>query len=1002
MNESELRESLPASTIPNDANDQPTTRANSKEITNEPAPVPEGQDVDVGGGVAPGTEEISAYFKLESALFTYYCQTLVVTIGRRPPIGSKGADPQVSGGAGAGGEGEQEGLLPPHEILTLGGPSGTSQSEGASGSGNTGPSVVDVDLGQLKSVSRLHARIEYDETEACFVLAVLGRNGAWVDGEWYGGGRKAPLTARSRIQIATRVFYFVLPDTAPPRSPSTDSQCSRHSHSRSHSRSQSRTRSPDGSISIVRTTPPRQRSPSVDIMSVASAESGDETQWVDIEPPPEPVPAKGARKPPASKAVGKGKGKDKDKDKDKRHQVDVAPTRGKGGKGKGKGKAATTSRDPKRKQSDPEPSTSKSVPVASKAPSKSTALKATPAHLPTPESGTEPPPQRPAITFATHCYHAIRALGGRATLAEICQWMREQYEWFISAEGLATNWESSVRHNLSSNKAFVAHKRKEGEKGKGFYWTFDPACEASFLERERKVRPTPNQSTSAQNQAQLPLPPPGDDGTDVSIDVEAEEEDIKGTGPPKRIDASTVIDEAKRRRAEKEERRRLKAEKRERRERREKERAIKAAKRLAAAGGPSALPAGQPPPFFFPPYGQPYPFPPFVPPQPDGENGAAPAPFMMKGPDGQMMPMPMPPPYMVPGSDGQMIPMPMPPYMMGAPPMGGKDGNPETGQPPPQSFMVKGPDGQMVPAPAPPYGYPPYGYPYYLPQGPYWMPYAAPDGKKDAGGSPTVVKREELDEEKTVSPQPHAPPWMMPPGMMPYPPPHMGIPPFGAPAPGASGEIPPAASQIPALNMAAPTPTTLAPPGSVLAPSASPAPMALPSPALGLSPGSAPIPGSAPAPAPVPVAGPSPVVGTGLTPGVSVAVSPVSTPVPVVPAPACTPTPTTVPTPSAPSTPAIPTPVTASTPAPAPTPASTSTPIPAPTPTPTPAADLSKVSIPIVVASLPDSYVPPAGSTAAPYMVLHEQKLWLSPEVFGKLTEERLTELRKLGMREVS
>ncbi|CAE6404810.1 unnamed protein product, partial [Rhizoctonia solani] len=759
MSESEPRAPVPASTISNDANDQPTTRANSRDIGNEPAPIPDvqgGGEVDVGG-VGPGTEEISAYFKLESALFTYYCQTLVVTIGRRPPIASKGGvdPPPNGGGSGSGGgeSGQQDGLLPPHEILTLSGPSGNTQSEGSNngmnGNGNSGSAVVDVDLGQLKSVSRLHARIEYDETEACFVLVVLGRNGAWVDGEWYGSGRKAPLTASSPTFSFPRFsmlspFPFSLEVSIP------------YSFS--------------GRVYI-------------------HPESGDETQWVDVEPPPQPVPAKGTRKPVAVKGVGigKGKGKEKSQDKDKGAHVDVAPIRAKGGKGKGKGKAPAASRDHKRKQPDPEPSTSKSVPVASKAPSKSvTVIKGAPSYLPTPESGTEPPPQRPAITFATHCYHAIRALGGRATLAEICQWMREQYEWFTSAEGLATNWESSVRHNLSSNKAFVAHKRKEGEKGKGFYWTFDPACEASFLERERKVRPAPNQSTSAQSQPQPPtLPPLADDGTDGSIDVEAEEEEIRGTGPPRRIDTSTVIDEAKRRRAEKEERRRLKAEKRERRERREKERAMKAAKRLAAAGGPSAVPSGQPPPFFFPPYGQPYPFPPFVPPQPTGENGAppAPAPFMMKGPDGQMIPMPMPPPYMVPGPDGQMIPMPMPPYMMGAPNMGGKDGKPENGQLPPQPFMVKGPDGQMIPAPAPPYGFPPYGYPYYLPQGPYWMPYAAPDEKKDAGGSPTVVKREEIDEEKTVSPQPHAPPWIMPHGIMPYPPPHHVGMPLGTPAP---------------------------------------------------------------------------------------------------------------------------------------------------------------------------------------------------------------------------
>lgn len=103
----------------------------------------------------------------------------------------------------------------------------------------------------------------------------------------------------------------------------------------------------------------------------------------------------------------------------------------------------TVSRDPKRNQPGSEPSTSKSVPSTSNTPSKSiTALKGALGHLPIPNSEAEPP-QRPAITFATHCYHAIKALGGRATLAEICQWMRERYEWFTCPEGLATNWEVS-------------------------------------------------------------------------------------------------------------------------------------------------------------------------------------------------------------------------------------------------------------------------------------------------------------------------------------------------------------------------------------------------------------------------------------------------------------------------------------------------------------------------------------------------------------------------------
>lgn len=100
----------------------------------------------------PLPDKISAYYSLVFPTFTYYLQTLTVTIGRRCV------------------------------------PAGT-----ASTSDNP---QVDVDLGPLKSVSRLHAKIEYDEDEERFVLLVIGRNGAWVDGVWSGSGSKVPLGDR--------------------------------------------------------------------------------------------------------------------------------------------------------------------------------------------------------------------------------------------------------------------------------------------------------------------------------------------------------------------------------------------------------------------------------------------------------------------------------------------------------------------------------------------------------------------------------------------------------------------------------------------------------------------------------------------------------------------------------------------------------------------------------------------------------------------------------------
>jgi forkhead box protein K len=99
------------------------------------------------------TAKISAYYSLVFPNITFYLQTLTVTIGRR-------CIPNAS----------------------------TSASDN---------SPVDVDLGPLKSVSRLHAKIEYEEDDERFVLAVVGRNGAWVDGVWSGSGSRVPLGERS-------------------------------------------------------------------------------------------------------------------------------------------------------------------------------------------------------------------------------------------------------------------------------------------------------------------------------------------------------------------------------------------------------------------------------------------------------------------------------------------------------------------------------------------------------------------------------------------------------------------------------------------------------------------------------------------------------------------------------------------------------------------------------------------------------------------------------------
>ena len=71
--------------------------------------------------------------------------------------------------------------------------------------------LTDVDLGPLRAVSRQHAKLFFDYEIGAWVLEVLGRNGVVVEGSWRAKGEKAILTKKTKIQIAERIFHFVLP-----------------------------------------------------------------------------------------------------------------------------------------------------------------------------------------------------------------------------------------------------------------------------------------------------------------------------------------------------------------------------------------------------------------------------------------------------------------------------------------------------------------------------------------------------------------------------------------------------------------------------------------------------------------------------------------------------------------------------------------------------------------------------------------------------------------------
>ncbi|EEB94291.1 hypothetical protein MPER_06914 [Moniliophthora perniciosa FA553] len=94
-------------------------------------------------------------------------------------------------------------------------------------------------------------------------------------------------------------------------------------------------------------------------------------------------------------------------------------------------------------------------------------------------------PPKPALTYAQLIFRAIKALDGKATLQEICNWISQEYEYYRYVEGNA--WTSSVRHNLSSGRAFKKMERCGGDRGKGFFWSLDEAHLHTLEEQDARI-----------------------------------------------------------------------------------------------------------------------------------------------------------------------------------------------------------------------------------------------------------------------------------------------------------------------------------------------------------------------------------------------------------------------------------------------------------------------------------------------------------------------------------
>lgn len=382
---------------------------------------------------AEQAQPIRAYAKLEFPGFSYYIQTLEVTIGRRP-----------------------------------------QQHTGSNGTWRSF-SDIDIDLGPLKSISRLHARIYYTvqqcmsmqysnmqqymggslhqsppptssgssppaEPSGRFVLQVLGRNGAFVDDVWVSMNGVVPLGRRTKIQIAERVFYFVLP---PPTvgDDVSDSEV------------------PEGDAGVA----------------VTESESDEVLQK---------GKAKGKKRPAESEASDTKRLRSESDAHTSTTEPVEAPRKGKGkGKSTGAGPA-----DAEHDMVQPkEENIDKPVP-------------------PSPRSAM-PVAEKPNMSNHELVAHALssefsKAKGGKLTLQEVYEWLQITYPWFSqNGRRNGVDWQSAIRQTIGSSRDFIKIPRRPDEHGKGIFYALAPPRSSPAQE---PMRPQPKASPS-------PLVNPTDD-----------------------------------------------------------------------------------------------------------------------------------------------------------------------------------------------------------------------------------------------------------------------------------------------------------------------------------------------------------------------------------------------------------------------------------------------------------------------------------------------------------
>lgn len=395
-----------------------------------------------------------------------------------------------------------------------------------------------------KSISRKHIRIGYNFEENLFEVTILGRNGGFVDDEWYAQGDIQTLMNGSIIQIGGVGIRFVLPDVGPGE---TGAEVGLGSDPLSGGKMSFDMAESNGNESNEDVDEDEERGRTGNIKHEEQDDQDEDEEEEEEEEPevakirakgkkksePEPLPVtrrKGPGRPPKNGIISKreqallarqareeakvvadrrsgalpdhGKVKAGKDTKTVKKDEPSAQANGKRKYTKRKRAGGTDDQRGIRESTEQTDSVPPEQSIAAVLPRKPAKEKKPlkPPRSPSPvfDEATLTPEQltKPTQNYIVLIHEALsNSETGAMALPQIYRSMQRRYPYF-KLRATTLGWQSSVRHNLSQNAAFCKIERD----GKGWMWGLVPGVS---IEREKKRRATPPPVS------QQPYYPPG-------------------------------------------------------------------------------------------------------------------------------------------------------------------------------------------------------------------------------------------------------------------------------------------------------------------------------------------------------------------------------------------------------------------------------------------------------------------------------------------------------------